>query len=102
VKAAALLGVLSGGLASLLVLAPNAHALPDNVFCSQLAAVGYAAPCPALVALAKDVCAQYDRGANLSSVIGLVDARTKDTGLSNYIIAGAPMYFCPTHQNMTP
>jgi hypothetical protein len=55
-----------------------------------------------LVTLAKGVCAEYDRGRSLSTVAELVDARTKDQGLSNYIIAGAPMYFCPEHQNMNP
>lgn len=103
-----LAGVLST-LAIAIVPAPSAPALPDNAnnangtnFCTQMAAIGYPAQCSTLVTLAQGVCTEYDRGRSLSAVTQLVDARTKDQGLSNYIIAGAPMYFCPQHQNMNP
>ena len=41
--------------------------------------------------------AQYDRGLDWSTILQRLDIATKDEGLSNYIIAGAPLYFCPEH-----
>ena len=52
--------------------------------------------CAILTSLAKSVCAQYDQGFDLSDVQRL-DATTKNEGLSNYIMAGAPLYFCPKY-----
>jgi hypothetical protein len=102
-KAAVRVGVLSAALVALAVQAPAANAAPDNnSFCNQLAALGYPGQCTTIVALAKGVCAQYDRGVDWSTVVKQVDTKTNDEGLSNYIMAGAPMYFCPQHQDMSP
>jgi hypothetical protein len=95
-------GAVAISAALMLAGAPGAHALPDNPFCTRMAALGYTGQCSTLVTLAQGVCTEYDRGASLSTVTDLLDARTRDQGLSNFIIAGAPMYFCPQHQNLSP
>ena len=92
--------LMAGAIASL-NHAPSAVASPDSDFCRDLAAVGYPVDCPTLVALAKDVCAQLDRGLDLDTIIDSVDRATKDEGLSNYVVAGAPLYFCPQHDDKT-
>ncbi|WP_235690116.1 DUF732 domain-containing protein [Mycolicibacterium gadium] len=50
-----------------------------------------------MTSLAKNVCAQYDRGLDLDTIVERLDATTKNEGLSNYIMAGAPLYFCPKY-----
>jgi hypothetical protein len=92
--------LLAGAMASLLG-APSAVAEPELDFCRDMAAVGYPTDCATLASLAKDVCAQYDRGLDWSTVLQRLDIATKDEGLSNYIIAGAPLYFCPEHDDKT-
>jgi hypothetical protein len=92
--------LLAGAIASL-IQAPSASASPDVEFCRDMAAVGYPGDCATLASLARDVCAQYDRGLDWSIVLERLDLATKDEGLSNYIIAGAPIYFCPEHDNKT-
>jgi hypothetical protein len=89
------------GLIASLVGAPSAVAGPELDFCRDMAAVGYPGNCATLTGLAKDVCAQFDRGVDLNTVIEGLDLTTKDEGLSNYIIAGAPLYFCPEHDDKT-
>ena len=92
--------LLAGATASL-IHAPSAVAEPELDFCRDMAAVGYPSDCANLANLAKDVCAQYDRGLDWSTILQRLDIATKDEGLSNYIIAGAPLYFCPEHDDKT-
>ena len=99
-KAAGTALLLAGAIASL-IHAPSAAAEPDLEFCRDMAAVGYPSDCTTIASLARDVCTQYDRGLDLSTVLEGLDAATKDEGLSNYIIAGAPLYFCPEHEDKT-
>jgi hypothetical protein len=89
------------GLIVSLVGAPSAVAGPELDFCRDMAAVGYPGNCATLTRLARDVCAQFDRGVDLNTVIDSLDLTTKDEGLSNYIIAAAPLYFCPEHDDET-
>ncbi len=93
------IALLLAGVAASLVHAPTAVAEPNPQFCGGMAAVGYAGDCATLASLAKDVCAQFDRGADVDAVATKLDAKTKDQGLSNYIIAGAALYFCPQHDD---
>jgi hypothetical protein len=85
------------GLIASLIGAPSAVAGPELDFCRDMAAVGYPGDCATLVGL-RDVCAQYDRGLDWQTVLQGLDRATK---VSNYIIAGAPMYFCPEHDDKT-
>ncbi len=87
---------LSGAIASL-VHAPSAAAAPDSEYCTSLARAGYPGDCATLTSLAKSVCAQYDQGLDLDTIVARLDVITKDEGLSNYIMAGAPLYFCPKY-----
>jgi hypothetical protein len=87
---------ISGAIASL-VHAPCAIAVPESDYCASLANAGYPGDCATLTSLAKFVCAQYDRGLDLTTIVQRLDATTKDEGLSNYIMAGAPLYFCPKY-----
>lgn len=96
-RTAAGIALLFAGVIASLIHAPTAAAEPDLEFCRDMAAVGYPSDCARLASLARDVCAQYDRGVDLNAVIQKLDLATKDEGLSNYIIAGAPLYFCPEH-----
>ncbi|MGZ8747313.1 MAG: DUF732 domain-containing protein [Mycobacterium sp.] len=88
--------VISGAIASL-VHAPSAIAVPESDYCRSMAGAGYPGDCATLTSLAKGVCAQYDRGLDLTTIVQRLDATTKNEGLSNYIMAGAPLYFCPKH-----
>ena len=88
--------VMSGAFASL-VAAPSAIASPASDYCQSLAGAGYPGDCATLTSLAKDVCAQYDRGLDQLTIVQRLDATTKNEGLSNYIMAGAPLYFCPKY-----
>ncbi len=93
--------LLSAAIAGALVGAPAAAASPESDFCQSMARVGFTADCASLTALARDVCAQYNRGADLTTVLQKVDAATKNQNLSNYIIAGAQLYFCPKRDGST-
>ncbi|MDT5019331.1 MAG: hypothetical protein QOD39_5491 [Mycobacterium sp.] len=84
-----------------LVNAPSAAANPQLDFCRGLAGAGYPGDCTILAGLARDVCAQYDRGLALDTIVQKLDTTTHDEGLSNYIMAGAPLYFCPEHDDKT-
>jgi hypothetical protein len=96
-KIAAVATAMMGGLAASLFLTPSAHADPEQDFCGAMAAVGQAADCGTLSSLARDVCDQFDRGIELDAILEQLDGATKNQGLSNFIVAGAPMYFCPEH-----
>jgi hypothetical protein len=93
--------VLSAVIAGALIGAPGAAASPENDFCRSMAGVGFTADCATLTALARDVCAQYNRGVDLSTVVQKVDVATKNENLSNYVIAGAQLYFCPKRDATT-
>ena len=88
-------------MAGALVGAPSAAASPENDFCQSLAGVGFTGDCATLTALARDVCAQKARGVDLTTVTQKLDAATKNENLSNYIIAGARLYFCPERKATT-
>jgi hypothetical protein len=90
------LALLLTGIGASIGYASTAVAEPPSQYCSGLAAVGYTYDCATLTSLAKDVCAQFARGANEDAVATKLDATTKNQGLSNYIVAGARVYFCPT------
>jgi hypothetical protein len=75
--------------------APGAAATPESDFCRSMAGVGFTGDCDALAALARDACAQEARGVDLTAVAQKLDLTTKNENLSNYIIAGAQIYFCP-------
>jgi hypothetical protein len=92
--------LLAGAVASL-IHAPSAVAGPELDFCRDMAAVGFPSDCATLARLAKDVCSQYDRGLDWSTVLQRLDLQTNDETLSNYIMAGAPLYFCPEHDGKT-
>jgi hypothetical protein len=66
-----------------------------------MAGVGFTGDCAILTALARDVCAQYNRGVDLTTVVQKLDLATKNENLSNYIIAGAQLYFCPERNATT-
>jgi Protein of unknown function (DUF732) len=100
VKTAGTVLLMAGAIASL-VYAPSAVAQPDLAFCRDMAAVGFRSDCATLASLAKDVCGQYDRGVGWEDIVTRLDAQTKNEGLTNYVIAGAPLYFCPQHQGKT-
>jgi hypothetical protein len=84
-----------------LVGAPAAAASPDTDFCSSLAGVGFTGDCATLSALARDVCAQKARGVDVTTIAQKLDLTTKNQNLSNYIVAGAQIYFCPDHNATT-
>ena len=90
-------GLFSVGLMTLFVAAPAANASPDAEFCQAMTGVGYTGDCATIVGYATDVCAQYDSGAGWETVVEELDARTDDEALTNFIVAGAPLYFCPQH-----
>jgi hypothetical protein len=87
--------LLVAGLLCALLGAPGAAASPETDFCRSMAGVGFTGDCAPLTALARDVCAQYSRGVDLTTVVQEVDLATKDENLSNYVIAGAQLYLCP-------
>jgi hypothetical protein len=62
-----------------------------------MASAGVPGDCATLTSLAKGVCAQYDQGFDLDTIVQRLDATTKNESLSNYIMAGAPLYFCPKY-----
>jgi hypothetical protein len=83
--------------ASAILGAPGAAASPESDYCTSMAAVGFRGNCATYTTLARDVCAQFDHGADSATVAEKLDLATKDQKLSNYIVAGAPLYFCPNH-----
>ena len=96
-KTVALAALATAGVLAALVAAPSVTAVPDSAYCQSLANAGYPGDCATLTSLAKDVCAQYDRGFDQSTIVERLDATTKNEGLSNYIMAGAALYFCPKY-----
>jgi hypothetical protein len=87
--------LLSAAVVGALLGAPGAAASPESDFCRSLAGVGFTGDCATLTALGRDVCAQYNRGVDLTTVVQKLDRATKSENLSNYIIAGAQLYLCP-------
>ncbi|MGV0853246.1 DUF732 domain-containing protein [Mycolicibacterium phlei] len=88
-------GLLASALAGALFGAPVAAASPETEFCASMTGIGFTGDCATISTLAKDVCAEYARGADLDAVLGELDQATKDENLSNFIVAGAKVYFCP-------
>ena len=86
--------LLSAAIVAALVGAPGAAASPESDFCRSMAGVGFTGDCATLTALARDVCVQYNRGVDLTTVVQKLDLATKNENLSNYIVAGAQLYFC--------
>jgi hypothetical protein len=86
---------LSTAIVGALLGAPNAAASPESDFCRSMSGVGYSGDCTPLTALARDACVQKARGIDLTTIAQNLDQTTKNENLSNYIIAGAQLYFCP-------
>ncbi|SEH88704.1 Protein of unknown function [Mycolicibacterium rutilum] len=86
---------LSAAIVGALTVASVAAASPESDFCGSMTGAGFTGDCATISTLARDVCAQYDRGADLTAVLDKLDQTTKDENLSNYIVAGAQLYFCP-------
>jgi hypothetical protein len=84
-----------------LVGAPSAAASPDSDFCQSMAGVGFTGDCAPLSTLARDACAQKARGIDLATIAQKLDLATKNENLSNFIIAGAQIYFCPERSATT-
>lgn len=93
------LAALSAAVVGSLVAAPHAVAAPQDDYCRGIASVGFTADCATLTTLAQDACAQFDRGADSTVVAEGLDRTTKDETLSNFIVAGARLYFCPEPQH---
>jgi hypothetical protein len=93
--------LLSAAIVGALLGAPGAGASPESDFCRSMAGVGFTGDCATLTALARDVCAQEARGVDLTTVAQKLDLATKNENLSNYIIAGARLYFCPDRKATT-
>jgi hypothetical protein len=87
--------LLSAAIVGALLGAPGAAASPESDFCRSMAGVGFTGDCATITALARDVCTQSNRGIGLTTVAQKLDLATKNENLSNYIIAGARLYFCP-------
>jgi hypothetical protein len=83
---------------TLLTGVPSAGASPELDYCRAMAAAGVPGDCATLAGFAKDVCAQYDRGLDMTSIVERLDVATKNEAVSNFVMAGAPMYFCPEHR----
>ncbi|MGE2723989.1 DUF732 domain-containing protein [Mycolicibacterium pulveris] len=78
--------------------APQAAASPEDDFCRSMTSVGFTGNCATLSTLARDVCAQLERGADATAVAERLDSTTNVETLSNFIVAGAGLYFCPEHR----
>jgi hypothetical protein len=96
-KTAAITALLLTGAIASIPAAPSAAASPELDYCRAMASAGVPGDCATLTGFAEDVCAQYDRGLDLTTIVERLDAATKDEAVSNFIMAGAPMYFCPEH-----
>jgi len=81
---------------------PAAGAQPAPEFCVAMARAGVGTDCATLLGWGRQVCAEYDRGATWDAVAAALDVRTGDEMLSNFVIAGAPMYLCPQHRDKNP
>lgn len=92
---ARLTALLVSAVAAALFAAPGAAALPEDDFCQNMAGVGFSGDCATLTALARDVCAQFDRGVDVTAVAEKLDLTTKNPDASNFLVAGARLYFCP-------
>jgi hypothetical protein len=93
--------LLAASIAGAIGSAPGAVASPASDFCRSMANVGFTGDCATLTADAQYVCSQYDRGVNLDTIVQKLDLATKNENLSNYIVAGASLYFCPNHADRT-
>ncbi|HYZ67525.1 MAG TPA: DUF732 domain-containing protein [Mycobacterium sp.] len=93
--------LLSAALVGALLGAPDAAATPENDFCRNMSGVGITGDCATLTALARDACGQKARGVDLTTIAQKLDLTTKNENLSNYIVAGAQLYFCPDRGAMT-
>lgn len=87
------------GLIAALVLSvvgvPEAFAAPEDEFCRSMASVGVTDDCATLRTLARDACTQLGRGVEVADVAETIDRATNDEILTNFIVAGARLYFCP-------
>ncbi|MCV7279915.1 DUF732 domain-containing protein [Mycolicibacterium flavescens] len=81
--------------ATALIGAPVAAASPESDFCASMAGAGFTGDCATITTLARDVCTQTDRGVDLDTLLAILDQATRDENLSNYVVAGARLYFCP-------
>jgi hypothetical protein len=95
------LTLLSAAIVGALIAAPGAAASPESDYCRSMAGAGFTGDCATLTTLARDVCAQYNRGVDLTTVLQKLDVETKNENLSNYIIAGAQLYLCPERRATT-
>jgi hypothetical protein len=93
--------LLSAALVGALFGAPDAAASPETDFCRNMSSVGITGDCTMLTALARDACAQKARGVDLTTIAQKLDLTTKNEDLSNYIVAGAQLYFCPDRGGTT-
>jgi hypothetical protein len=89
--------LVAASIAGAFIGAPGAAASPETEFCRSMAGVGFTGDCAPLTALAQDVCRQYDRNLDVNTIAQKVDLATKNETLSNYIMAGASVYFCPKY-----
>jgi alpha/beta superfamily hydrolase len=89
------LTALSALLFGSLIGASIAAASPENDFCRSMAGAGFSGDCATLTTLARDVCVQLDGGIDVTAVAEKLDLATKDQNVSNFIVAGARLYFCP-------
>jgi hypothetical protein len=87
--------LLTAAIVCALVGAPGAAASPDSDFCRSMAGAGFTGDCATITPLARDACAQKARGVDLTTIAQKLDLATKNENLSNYVIAGAQLYFCP-------
>jgi hypothetical protein len=78
-----------------LLAAPHAAATPEDDLCRSMTSVGFTGDCATLTMLARDVCAQLERGVDPAAAAEKLDLTTKDGTLSNFIVAGARLYLCP-------
>ncbi|WP_326546177.1 DUF732 domain-containing protein [Mycolicibacterium sp. ND9-15] len=78
-----------------LLAAPHATASPEDDLCRSMTSVGFTGDCATLTTLARDVCAQLERGADPAAAAEKLDLTTNDETLSNFIVAGARLYLCP-------
>lgn len=93
--------LLVAAIAGALITAPIGAASPESDFCRSMARAGFTGDCAPLTALAQDVCTQYNRGVDLTTVVQKLDLATKNENLTNYVIAGAHLYFCPQRNATT-
>ena len=88
--------VLSALLVGAVAGVPAVGASPESDFCRSLAGVGFTGDCATLTALGQNVCAQKSRGVDSTTIAQQLDVTTKNENLSNFIVAGAGLYLCPS------